>query len=98
MTSKSSNPSPADTKDVEETASFAPTFGPDGLIPVTVTSATTGEVLMLAYMNAEALTRTIERRIIGLARAGGFGGRAKKAETSSGWSSSARTATRMRCG
>jgi phosphoribosyl-AMP cyclohydrolase len=55
-----STPSSSETAEIEETTSFAPRFGADGLIPVTVTSATTGEVLMLAYMNAEALARTIE--------------------------------------
>jgi len=31
-----------------------------GLVPVIVQDATTGEVLTLAYMNAEALERTVE--------------------------------------
>ena len=46
--------------DIEEGAVFAPKFDAEGLIPVVTTSAKTGEVLMLAYMNEEALTRTIE--------------------------------------
>jgi phosphoribosyl-AMP cyclohydrolase len=46
--------------DIEEGAVFAPKFDTEGLIPVVTTSAKTGEVLMLAYMNEEALTRTIE--------------------------------------
>ncbi len=45
---------------IEESDVFAPRFGADGLMPVAVTSAATGELLMLAYMNAEALARTIE--------------------------------------
>jgi phosphoribosyl-AMP cyclohydrolase len=44
----------------EEGTSFAPKFDADGLVTVVVTSATTGEVLMLAHMNKEALARTIE--------------------------------------
>ena len=35
-------------------------FNEDGLVPVIAVSAVTGEVLMLAYMNADALARTIE--------------------------------------
>ena len=35
-------------------------FGSDGLIPAIVQDAGTGEVLMLAYMNQEALERTLE--------------------------------------
>jgi phosphoribosyl-AMP cyclohydrolase len=46
--------------DIEEGTAFAPKFDVDGLIPVVATSAQTGEVLMLAYMNAEAIARTIE--------------------------------------
>ena len=48
---------PAETA---ETTSFAPNFDANGLLPVVVTSASTGEVLMLAYMTREALARTIE--------------------------------------
>lgn len=44
---------------LEETLEFRPRFGADGLIPVATTEATTGALLMLAYMNAEALERTI---------------------------------------
>jgi phosphoribosyl-ATP pyrophosphohydrolase/phosphoribosyl-AMP cyclohydrolase len=35
-------------------------FDERGLVPVVVQDATTGEVLMLAYMNAESLARTIK--------------------------------------
>ena len=35
-------------------------FGPDGLIPAIVQDAATGEVLMLAYCDAEAVKRTLE--------------------------------------
>ncbi len=46
---------------IEETQTFAPKFGPDGLIPAAVTDAQSGQLLMLAYMNADALTLTIAR-------------------------------------
>ena len=35
-------------------------FGPDGLIPTIAQDAATGEVLMVAWMNAESLRLTIE--------------------------------------
>ena len=44
---------------VEEGASLAPRFDRDGLIPCITTDAVDGEVLMLGYMNAEAVTKTI---------------------------------------
>lgn len=45
---------------VEEGDQLAPKFDKDGLIPCVTTAANTGEVLMLGYMNAEALQKTIE--------------------------------------
>lgn len=45
---------------VEETLDFAPRFNADGLIPAAATDKATGRLLMLAYMNAEALAKTIE--------------------------------------
>jgi len=45
---------------VEEGQELAPRFDPEGLIPCVTTAAGSGEVLMLGYMNAEALKRTIE--------------------------------------
>jgi phosphoribosyl-AMP cyclohydrolase len=44
---------------IEETQSFAPKFSADGLLPAAVTDAGDGRLLMLAYMNAEALAKTI---------------------------------------
>lgn len=44
---------------IEETKAFAPKFGADGLIPVAATDIETGRLLMLAYMNADALAKTI---------------------------------------
>jgi phosphoribosyl-AMP cyclohydrolase len=45
---------------VEEGTELAPKFDENGLIACVTTSAKTGEVLMLGYMNEEALTKTIE--------------------------------------
>ena len=45
---------------VEEGTDLAPKFDADGLIPAVATDHATGEVLMHAYMNAEALRLTIE--------------------------------------
>lgn len=44
---------------VEEGLALSPKFDVDGLIPCITTDASTNEVLMLGYMNAEALERTI---------------------------------------
>ena len=45
---------------VEEGADLAPKFGADGLLPCITSDARNGEVLMLGWMNAEALRLTIE--------------------------------------
>jgi phosphoribosyl-AMP cyclohydrolase len=45
---------------VEEGQVLAPKFDADGLLTCVVTDAWSGEVLMVAHMNAEALARTIE--------------------------------------
>jgi len=47
---------------VEEGLELAPKFGSDGLLPCITTDATSGEVLMLGWMNAEALQRTLAKR------------------------------------
>ncbi len=44
---------------VEEGHALAPRFDADGLLPVVTTDADSGEVLMLGYMNEDALRRTI---------------------------------------
>ena len=49
-----------DKAQIEESADFAPKFDADGLIPAMAMDATTGEPLMLAYMNAESLKLTLE--------------------------------------
>ncbi len=48
-----------DKSEIETGASFQPKFGADGLIVCIVTDADDGEVLMVGYMNEEALARTI---------------------------------------
>jgi phosphoribosyl-AMP cyclohydrolase len=50
----------ADQSAIEEGLSFAPQFGADGLVTAVVTDATSGDVLMVAHMNAEAVAKTIE--------------------------------------
>src|SRR5436305_12039526 len=48
------------TQAVEEGRALAPKFDGDGLLTCVATDATSGDVLMVAHMNAEALARTIE--------------------------------------
>lgn len=45
--------------DIEEGLAFKPKFDADGLITAVVTDAKSGDVLMVAHMNEEALRRTI---------------------------------------
>jgi phosphoribosyl-AMP cyclohydrolase len=52
-----------DKESLEEALAFQPKFDGDGLIPAIVTEATTGDVLMFAWMNADALALTIETGI-----------------------------------
>jgi phosphoribosyl-AMP cyclohydrolase len=49
-----------DKKQLEEGTVLMPKFDQDGLIPVVTTDYQSGEVLMVAYMNAESLRLTIE--------------------------------------
>jgi phosphoribosyl-AMP cyclohydrolase len=53
-------PTAADTDALERGPTLAPRFGADGLIAAIAQNAETGEVLMLAWMNAEALRLTLE--------------------------------------
>lgn len=50
----------ADKKTVEDGNLLMPKYDKDGLIVAVVTHAETAEVLMVGYMNEEALKRTIE--------------------------------------
>ena len=45
---------------IEEGLHFIPHFGPDGLVTCVVTEADTGELLMVAHMNTDALAKTID--------------------------------------
>ncbi len=47
------------SRDVEEGLTLAPKFDRDGLVTCVATDAATGELLMVAHMNAEALQKTI---------------------------------------
>src|ERR1700691_4839570 len=48
-----------DAADLEEGLALTPKFDANGLVTCVTTDAGTGEVLMVAHMNAEALARTI---------------------------------------
>jgi phosphoribosyl-AMP cyclohydrolase len=50
----------ADKSEIEEGLAFTPKFGADGLITAVVTDVKSGELLMVAHMNAEALRKTVE--------------------------------------
>ena len=52
-----------DTSEVETGTIFSPKFDKDGLLPAIATDAKSGDVLMLAYMNEQALALTIETGI-----------------------------------
>ncbi len=54
------NQAEAAKRALEEGTAFAPRFDADGLIVCVAKAARDGEVLMLAYMNAEALRLTLE--------------------------------------
>jgi phosphoribosyl-AMP cyclohydrolase len=47
-------------EEVEEGSTLSPKFDKNGLIPCVTTDSETHEVLMLGYMNAEALIKTVE--------------------------------------
>lgn len=49
----------AEKSDIEEGTRLLPKFDADGLITAVATDAATGELLMVAHMNAEALAKTI---------------------------------------
>jgi phosphoribosyl-AMP cyclohydrolase len=51
------------TAEIETSLAFQPKFDADGLIAAIVTDAASGDVLMFAWMNAEALALTLETRL-----------------------------------
>lgn len=57
---KSSASERGSDQDIEKGTAFQPAFGADGLISVIVTDTSTGEVLMFAHMNADAVRMTHE--------------------------------------
>jgi phosphoribosyl-AMP cyclohydrolase len=50
---------PGAATDLEEGTAFTPKFDADGLVTCVATDARSGDVLMVAHMNAEALAKTI---------------------------------------
>jgi phosphoribosyl-AMP cyclohydrolase len=50
---------PAGSAELEEGAALTPKFDADGLVTAVATDAGSGEVLMVAHMNAQALAKTI---------------------------------------
>ena len=59
MSDKPSFALPGGTADLEEGLALTPKFDADGLVTCVATDAASGDVLMVAHMNAEALARTI---------------------------------------
>ena len=57
------SPPPSDKAQLEEGGAFTPRFGADGLITAVVTDAGDGALLMVAHMNAQALSLTLETGI-----------------------------------
>jgi phosphoribosyl-AMP cyclohydrolase len=55
-----SDAGPASKNELEEGTAFTPRFDADGLIVCVTKNARDGQILMLAYMNADALRLTIE--------------------------------------
>jgi len=49
----------AEKSEIEEGLTFTPQYGAGGLITAVVTDAASGDVLMVAHMNAEAVAKTI---------------------------------------
>jgi phosphoribosyl-AMP cyclohydrolase len=49
----------AAANDLEENLAFTPRFSADGLVTCVAVDAASGEVLMLAHMNAEAIEKTL---------------------------------------
>jgi phosphoribosyl-AMP cyclohydrolase len=51
---------PSSTREVEEGRVLMPKFDADGLVTCVATDVTSGDLLMVAHMNADALAKTIE--------------------------------------
>ncbi len=50
----------AGVEDIENRLSFTPRFDAQGLVTAVVTSAASGDLLMVAHMNADAIAKTLE--------------------------------------
>jgi len=59
MTDQTQFPAPGALAELEEGAALTPKFDADGLVTCVATDAKTGDVLMVAHMNADALRMTI---------------------------------------
>ncbi len=59
MADQSPSAKPVSANEREEGLALAPKFDADGLVTCVATDARSGEVLMVAHMNAEALQKTI---------------------------------------
>ena len=59
MAQSSAFAAPGSTKEVEDGLALTPKFDADGLVTCVATDVQSGEVLMVAHMNAEALQKTI---------------------------------------
>jgi phosphoribosyl-AMP cyclohydrolase len=59
MSQDLSFPPPRSTADLEEGLALTPKFDADGLLTCVTTDSGSGDVLMVAHMNAEALARTV---------------------------------------
>ena len=59
MTDKSPFAAPGGAADLEDGIALTPKFDADGLVTAVATDAVSGDVLMVAHMNAEALAKTI---------------------------------------
>lgn len=60
MSTSFADPAGLSHAELEEGDAFAPRFDANGLITAIAVAADNGDVLMLAHMNREALSRTIE--------------------------------------
>jgi phosphoribosyl-AMP cyclohydrolase len=52
-------PPPGPTAELEEGVRLTPRFDPNGLVTCVTTDGASGDVLMVAHMNAEALAKTV---------------------------------------
>jgi phosphoribosyl-AMP cyclohydrolase len=59
MPEQTAFPPPGPAASLEEGTALSPKFDADGLVTCVATDAASGDVLMVAHMNAEALAKTI---------------------------------------